>query len=47
MRVNIAIYNSDDESLIQTEGCGDTPEECVKNAILEAQEDAEAQEGGI
>ena len=33
MRVNIAIYNPEDESLKQIEGTGDTPERAVKNAI--------------
>ena len=38
MRVNIAVYNYDDDSLEQVEGRGDTPGKAVKNAIDSSQE---------
>ena len=38
MRVNIAVYNPENESLEQFEGRGDTPEKAVKNAIDNSQE---------
>lgn len=33
MRVNIAVYNREDDDLFQLEGTGDTPVETVKDAI--------------